>query len=306
MNSVDTNNGNTKTHTVTANYNSGAIIKNGTSLPITLIEPHLILSVSNSYTDGFTVPYTFTLTNSGTATAYDIDLTTLLPMLVSYTGTLSITNAGGAVGLTQVGDNFTIESLPVNTGNPLVFTLLGAIDESATNSSIHTLTGSVTYTSEAGIYTSTTLNILNTERTSGGGVNDYIDANKSTAFTLMLSLLDESIDVLDVNGGVGIIGDVFRYTITLTNTGSVPLSGIPVTLDIPSGFTGFTMISLPPGATDISTASGGAHGAGYLSITGISIPVGQSRTIVYEVTALTSVVPGTIIPTTATVGDSVE
>lgn len=97
MNSVDTNNGNTKTHTVAANYNSGAIIKNGTSLPITLIEPHLILSVSNSYTDGFTVPYTFTLTNSGTATAYDIDLTTLLPMLVSYTGTLSITNSGGAI-----------------------------------------------------------------------------------------------------------------------------------------------------------------------------------------------------------------
>ena len=102
------------------------------------------------------------------------------------------------------------------------------------------------------------------------------------------------------------IDDIFEYTITLTNTGTVPLSGIPVTLNIPAGFTGFTMISIPPGSTDLSTLTGGMNSVGYLSVTGITIPVGQSRTIVYQVTAPHNITPPLIIPTTAQVGNSLE
>jgi uncharacterized repeat protein (TIGR01451 family) len=92
-NSTDTNNGNTKIHTATALYD-GTDTKSGSSLPVIIREPQVMLSVGNSYTNGYTVPYTFTLTNSGSSTAYDVDLSTLLPLGVTYTGVLSITNSG--------------------------------------------------------------------------------------------------------------------------------------------------------------------------------------------------------------------
>jgi uncharacterized repeat protein (TIGR01451 family) len=92
-------------------------------------------------------------------------------------------------------------------------------------------------------------------------VDDYFDLQKTTSFILALSLLDESIAVTDINGGSGVIGDTFEYTITLTNTGSTPLSGIPVTLDIPTGFTDFVVQSLPAGSTDLSIATGGVNQA---------------------------------------------
>jgi uncharacterized repeat protein (TIGR01451 family) len=91
MNSTDTNNGNTKSHTVTALYD-GVDSKSGSSLPVTIREPSIVISLSNSYANGFNVAYTFTITNSGSTTAYDLNLSTLLPAGVTYTGSLSITN----------------------------------------------------------------------------------------------------------------------------------------------------------------------------------------------------------------------
>ncbi len=91
--SSDTNNGNTIIHTASANYEGGLITKSASALPVTIVEPYLNMTVSNSYVRGYTVPYTFTLTNTGTSTAYDVDLSTLLPAGVTYTGTLTITNS---------------------------------------------------------------------------------------------------------------------------------------------------------------------------------------------------------------------
>lgn len=79
MNSTDTNNGDIKSHSVTALYD-GVDTKSGASLPVTVREPHLVLTVSNSYAYSTTVPYIFTLINSGSSTAYDLDLSTLLPV----------------------------------------------------------------------------------------------------------------------------------------------------------------------------------------------------------------------------------
>ncbi len=60
----------------------------------------------------------------------------------------------------------------------------------------------------------------------------------------------------DITGGApGVVGDVFEYTITLTNTGSVALTDISVQHDIPAGFTGFVMISTPSASVDSSSAS---------------------------------------------------
>jgi uncharacterized repeat protein (TIGR01451 family)/fimbrial isopeptide formation D2 family protein len=303
--STDTNNGNQKNHTVSALYDS-LDTKSWASLPVTIREPNVVLTVSNGYAYGHSVPYTFTLTNSGSATAYDLDLSTLLPSGVSYTGSITITNSGWAVNLVRVGDTYTLDSLPVNPGNPLVFTIVWEISESVPNYTPLTLTGTVIYTSQPGSYTPPITNSLTLERTSAGWVDDYIDANKTTAFILNIPLLDERITVSDINGGDGIIGDVFEYTITLTNTGNVALTNIPVTLDIPSGFTGFTFMSTPAGSINLSTATGWVNGAWYLSLSGINIPIGWTAVIVYRVEALKTLSPGTVIPTQANVGNSSE
>lgn len=93
-----------------------------------------------------------------------------------------------------------MDSLPVNTGNPLTFTILGQVNSGATNGTMYTLTGTVRYTSETGLYGSAISNILNTKRTSVGGVDDHIDVNKTTSFILSLAILDETISVTDLNG----------------------------------------------------------------------------------------------------------
>lgn len=117
------------------------------------------LAVSNTYTRGYSVPYTFTLTNTGTSTAYDLDLSTFLPSGVTYTGSFTITNSGGAMNLQKSGDNFTIDALPINTGNPLTFTILGQVVGNALNGTPYILTGNVLYTSEPGNYTQAIANI---------------------------------------------------------------------------------------------------------------------------------------------------
>ncbi len=167
LDSTDTNNGNTKIHTAIVLYD-GSNSKSGSALPVTIREPNIILFVSNAYANGYSVPYTFTLTNTGTSTAYDVDLSTLLPSGVDYTGAIIITNSGGAVNLVRFGNTFTLDSLPVNPGNPLIFTINGTIDGSVANYTPITLTGTVRYTSEPGSYSSVTSNILNTERSSAG------------------------------------------------------------------------------------------------------------------------------------------
>jgi len=49
---------------------------------------------------------------------------------------------------------------------------------------------------------------------------------------------------------------VFEYTVTLTNSGSVDLTDIAALLDIPEGFTGFTLVSVPTGSTDNTDSTG--------------------------------------------------
>ena len=98
------------------------------------------------------------------------------------------------------GNSFTITSLPVNPGNPLTFTINGEVAPSVPNFTPITLTGTVTYTSQPGSYTPQVSNILNTERSSVGGVNDYIDANRTTSFILNIPLLAATIGVVDING----------------------------------------------------------------------------------------------------------
>lgn len=89
--------------------------------------------------------------------------------------------------------------------------------------------------------------------------------------------------VQDLNGGDAEPGDSLRYTITLTESAGNAAAGLTVTDDIPANTVNFTVVSIPGGASDVSTVSGGANGTGLLEIMGVSVPASASVQIVYEV-----------------------
>ena len=108
-------------------------------------------------------------------------------------------------------------------------------------------------------------------------------------------------DVVDLNGGEPDPGDTLRYTITLVETAGVAASGVRVTDELPAGTTGFAVVSLPAGAIDLSSATGGANGAGRLDIGGISVAPGGSATIVFDLRIAASLAPGSTIDNVASV-----
>jgi uncharacterized repeat protein (TIGR01451 family) len=108
--------------------------------------------------------------------------------------------------------------------------------------------------------------------------------------------------VADPDGGDPKPGDTLRYTITLNETAGHAAGGVSVTDDIPADVTGFTVISVPPGAVDNSTGDGtGANGNGRLNVTNIHVPANGSAAIVFEVTIASAAPLGTAIDNTAVV-----
>ena len=108
--------------------------------------------------------------------------------------------------------------------------------------------------------------------------------------------------VVDVNGGSVEAGDVLRYTITLTESGGqIAATNVSVLDDLAANLGDLAIVSIPAGATDSSVGSGGANGTGQVSITGITVPVSSSRTIVFDAIVSGDVVPGDTVANTATI-----
>jgi len=306
LNTGDNNLWDIKSEDASANYNSGTTTLTATPANIVISEPSVSAAIVSSYTFGNTVVYTYTLTNTGTSTAYDLDLDTTLPPWLTFSWAYTLTNTWWALGIVQVWDDFTISSLDVNTGSPLQFTIEWIIDW--TVSDMESLLASVTgeYTSSSWSYLSLVWNTDNTQRTwNGSGENDYAFSD-SDSFTVLLPILQQSISVNDLNGWPGIREDIFEYTVTLTNTWSVDLTDIAANIDIPLGFTGFTVTSIPSWSTDNSTATGWINSAWELLIEWIDILIGQTVTIVYQVQAADDVVSNTTITTNSIITDSPE
>ncbi len=305
VNTNDNNNADTNFHSVSADYNSWWINKTSQTAPVTIVEPDVTIAVTNNYTFWDDFEYLFTVTNSWTSTAYDLDLTTILPAWVSFSWWIVLTNSWSAVNLVKVWDNFTIDSLPNNSWNPLTFKLSWKVSTWTVAWTNLTLTENIKYTSQDWTYNSVIDNSLNTERTWNGWIDDYSDTD-NTSFTVSRAFLDEDITVVDLNWWSWLRWDVFEYTITLTNSWTQLLTDIPVTLDIPAGFTGFAIQSIPSGSSDNSIINGWVNSAWQVNITWIDIPVWQSRTIVYRVTAKNDVVDWTVINSVANVWNSAE
>lgn len=239
------------------------------------------LAITKSHVGDFTVGmngvYTLSVTNNGPSDA---------------AGTITVTDTLPA-GLTYVGASGTGWTCGA-VGQDVTCTRAGPLTSGATVPDI-TLTVSIGAAAYPGI--------TNTAAVSSPTFDNNAGNDTASDPTTMLApdLSTSTKTWVDLNGGDADPGDVIRYTIEVIETGGVAASGVSVTDDIPANVTGFTVVSIPPGATDGSTGSGtGANGTGYLNITNSSLPASGSVTIVFDV-AVAAVPPGTLIDNTATV-----
>lgn len=127
-----------------------------------------------------------------------------------------------------------------------------------------------------------------------------LPSNTDTTTILQPDLSTSTKTVVDINGGDPDPGDTLRYTVTLVESGGAAATDASVTDDIPAGVTGFSVVSIPAGATNASTG-GGANGTGYLDVTGIDIAADGSATVVFDVVVGAGASPGDTIDNTATV-----
>ena len=189
-------------------------------------------------------------------------------------------------GAFDAGDTAISGAITVSAGVPVCMLVQENIAAGAANGTIDavTTTATFTYTNSVGPVTSSATAI-----------------DTTTVASSDLSGSDKDWD--DTNGGDQDPGDVLQYTITLTESAGLAASGVSVTDNIPANLTAFTVLSVPPGATNSSTPAGGANGTGYLNITNISVPANGTRTIVFSVKVAPGAAVGSTIINTATVSN---
>ncbi len=245
-------------------------------------DPVADLAITKSHVGNFTVgvngTYMLNVSNNGPSDATGtITVTDTLPAGLTYVSAAGTGWACGAVGQT------------------VTCTRPGPLTSGSSAPSI-TLTVSV----GAAAYPAVTNTVSVTSSTFDNvAVNSTNVGDPTTVLAPDLSASTKT--VLDPSGGDASPGDVLRYTITVTETAGVAAAGVSVTDNVPANVTGFTVVSIPAGATNGSTGPPtGANGTGYLNITNIAVPANGSVTIVFEVT-IGAVAPGTLIDNTATV-----
>lgn len=307
-NTTDNNANDVKSEDIQADYNAGTTVLTGSVQPATIIEPNVSLDTSVSYTNGYTARYYLNI-ESNTVWVnwlpYDIQIENTLPTWLSFTWAPAFSATWNWFGwYSYTWGVIHFDDIDYNNWNPIQMYFDVIIDESVSDWDTLTLTGNLTYTSQDWVYTPVISNVINTERNwDKTGSNDYHDTD-SENITVSLAILDENISVVDINGWEWIIWDIFEYTITLVNTWSVILTDIEVNHDIPSSFTGFTIITTPVGSTDNSTSTWGVNNTWVLAFSGVTLNVWETKTIVYRVTAKTDVIPGTTVNTQTNVSDT--
>ncbi|MDQ2701449.1 MAG: hypothetical protein M3Y70_01235 [Pseudomonadota bacterium] len=119
------------------------------------------------------------------------------------------------------------------------------------------------------------------------------------------NLSTSSKTVVDLNGNDVEPGDILRYTITLNETGAfgIDATGVSVVDDLADNLGDLSIVSIPSGATDNSIGSGGANGTGQVNVTGITVPSGATRSIVFDVTVFGDAEAGDTIDNAATIAN---
>lgn len=193
--------------------------------------------------------------------------------------------AGGATCPTTTiaamqGAGITIPDMPEDS--TVTFTIDATVANPVSPSHANTISNTANVTVQSEINSATDTDDIN------GAIFSDLSASTKT--------------VVDINGGEADPGDVLRYTITLTETVGLAVTGASVTDDMPPYVNSFSVVSIPTGATDSSTGTGnGSNNTGYLNVTGINVSANGSETIVFDVTISAGTPAGTTIDNFATV-----
>ncbi len=224
--------------------------------------------------------------------SYNIDVQNLGPEIAVGTATVTDTLPAGLTYVSGTGTGWTCsavgQAVTCNNSAPSI----------ALNAHLPALTLTVAVDGTAAASTQNTAAVTHPmfDGTGGNSVStDTVTVRRSNLSTSTKT-------VVDFNGGALEAGDVLRYTITLTESGGqIAATGVSVLDDLAANLSDLAIVSIPPGATDSSTGSGGANGTGRVNVTGITVPVGGSVTIVFDATVSVDAVPGDTVSNSATV-----
>ncbi|MFA5590925.1 MAG: DUF11 domain-containing protein [Lysobacteraceae bacterium] len=224
---------------------------------------------------GDTVQFSIVIGNNGPATVTGATFTDIIPAQFS---TLSIVSAGGSTS-----PECTLGSYGLS-GN----TLSGTVTIIAPGGNCTLVVEGTASTLGVGITNTATVAVP-------PGVNDTDPGNNSSstqtdivAMVPALEITKTSPDTLLIPGGSA------SYTVTVANTGNIPLSNVVVTDPVPAGLTGFTWTCTASSGATCPAASG----TGALNETLASLPVGGQVT--WAISAQVESTPPNPVANTAT------
>ncbi len=247
---------------------------NNTSSQPTLITPLADLTIVKTgpatVVQGQPVTYTLTVTNNGPSAVTGATIADAVPS--QFTGvSWSCANAGTATCGSASG-----------TGNAI--NLLADIAAGAGNSVTITVTATATTATEPGSVTNTAT-VAPPAGTTDPAPGNNSSSVPTTIFGIPVITVTKA-DALQVDAdgdGVPSPGDTLRYTVTIANSGNGQATGVALS-DVINANLQFVTGSqvLTGGGTFAFTPGGGAPFGGSFVVTGATIPVASSLTLVYD------------------------
>ncbi|RZV37387.1 MAG: DUF11 domain-containing protein, partial [Chromatiales bacterium] len=295
----------------------------GTTAPMTIVEPDLVMTKTGPSSVNVGVPETFTLDvhNTGGSPAYYVTLTDLLPNdadggmcdAVPQNIAAQVFEADGTTPVSPVlaeGTDFTATfagdptcSLTLNmqssdttigVNQRLIVTFEAQVDVGTVdNAALTNLAGATEWFGTEPIRDRTRTYTRNV--TDGTvGTLDHEDAHTTTVFAPAFVFQKYAVNVTtgDDPAVTATPGDVIRYTLNVEHVNDVPVDNFSIVDELdrlnaaPVFVPGsLNVISIPAGADDSNTdATGGAAGTGLLDVRGLSLNgSGESFQIVFEV-----------------------
>ncbi|MGN6112792.1 MAG: beta strand repeat-containing protein [Luteimonas sp.] len=223
--------------------------------------------------------------------SYNIDVQNLGPEIAVGTATVSDTLPTGLTFVSGTGTGWTCSAVGQ------VVTCNNSAPSIALNAHLPALTLTVAVDGTAATSTQNTATVTHPMFDGTGGNSTSTD----TVTVRHSDLSTSTKTVVDLNGGEVRPGDVLEFTVTLSETGGsgVDAAGVSVYDDLDANLENLVVVSFPAGASNNSLGSGGSDDTGILDVSGITVPAGQTRSIVFRATVVGD--PGDTVDNVATV-----
>lgn len=210
---------------------------------------------------GGIITYTITVTNNGPSVATDALVSDNFPSAFTSVSYTSVAN-GGATGNTADGAGDISDSLTLQPGASVVYTITAQLSNTATG----TITNSASIAAPIGV------------------LDPDLTNNNAVAQTTVIPAADLAVSIspgtLTAN-----VGQPLIFTVVVTNSGPTPLTGVQLAGVLPEGLIDITYTSTSAGGASGNTANGTGVPGDLLDL-----PTGAS--VVYTITATPA--PGSV------------